>query len=229
MMRLFRHRRSRVSRLLDSPREGIEALRESISASGIPVPAIPVPSPADLLADLAARTGVDLADVAERLLARAGEAVARAGTEVELLAESDRARQLRDLAVRAAEQADLAYATSAARVIESLPQRRRRSHRGLILLSAVIGLAIGGGIAYFLVARPAERRPDELGGEPGAPGDPIGGESVSQSPAVRQSPGILAELGERITRARRAARATQSATERRLWREYRSGGSEENP
>jgi hypothetical protein len=219
-MRLLPRRRSRVSRLLDTPREGIERVRESISASGIPVPAIPVPSPADLLADLAARTGVDLAEVAARLLARAGEAATRASTEAELLVESDRARQLRDLAARAAEQAELAYAASASRVMERVPQRRRQSHRGLILLSAAIGLAIGGGIAYFLIARPAERRPDDQGGEPG---DPIAGESVSRSPATRQSPGFFAELGERLTRARRAARATQSATERRLWREYRSG------
>jgi hypothetical protein len=206
-----RRRRSRVSQLLEAPRRDLERMRGS------------VPAPGDLLADLAARTGVDLADIAERLLARISEASARASTEAELLAESQRARQLRDLAVRAAEQAELAYAASAAsatRLVDSVPRRRQRSHRGLILLSVISGLTVGGAIAYFFLSRPAERRPEEDAGDAG---EPISGESVSGYPATLQSPGFFAELGERITRARRAAKATQSSTERRLWRQYRAG------
>lgn len=218
--RIFGRRRSRVSRLLDAPLENIGRVRESLPAAIL----------ADVLSDLAARTGVELADVADRVLERVGDAVSRAGAEAELLAETDRARQLRDLAMRAGERAELAYRIGADRLLEAVPERRQRSsHRGLILFSAAAGLALGGAVAYLLLARPAERRPEEHQAESGeAEGSDADRAGLIESPphsVAHPGPqGFFEELSQRFSHARRAARAAQRATERRLWHEYRTGG-----
>jgi hypothetical protein len=223
---LFHRRRSRVSRLLDAPLEGIGRVRESLPSAIL----------ADVLSDLAARTGIEFGDVADRLIERVGEAVARAGAEAETLADTDRGRQIRDLAARAGERAEVAYRVGADRLLEAVPERRPRSHRGLILLSAGIGLAIGGAIAYFVLARPAERRPEERTAdtpseetgnstEPGSAA--LTGQSQQRAVAHPPAQGFFDQLSQRLGRARRAARTAQLATERRLWREYRAGGTTE--
>jgi len=216
--RLFHRRRSRSAMLLEAPFAGVARMREALPGAGL----------ADIFAELAARTGVDLSDVADRVVERVGEVISRAGAEAEVLADSDRARQLRDLAGRAGEHAELAYRLGAERLLEAIPERQHRSHRGLILLSAGVGLAIGGAVAYFLLARPAERRPSEQPTEPtsteGGEGAPLA-EPVDRAITHAAAPaqGLLSEIQHRLTLARRAARAAQTATERRLWREYRSG------
>jgi hypothetical protein len=221
---LLRRRRSPAASLLEGSLAGLDRLREALPDAGL----------ADIVADLAVRTGVDLGEVAERVFERVGEVVARAGIEAEELTEGDRARQLRALAGRAAERADLAYRMGAERVLEALPERRRqRSQRGWILLSAGLGLAAGGAVVYFVLSKPPVHPPNQ---PPSSPPEPVGGavESEATPPAIpnertprafapRPAPGVFGEIIKRLTAARRAARAAQTSKERQLWREYHSG------
>jgi hypothetical protein len=226
IFRLFRRRRSPAAGLLEAPLAGLERLREALPDAGL----------ADVFIDLAARTGVDLGEVAERVFDRLGEVVTRAGSEAEELAEGDRARQLRALASRAAERADLAYRMAAERVLEALPEsRRQRSQRGWILLSAGLGLAAGWALVYFFLSRPPAGSPDQrVSGPPDPEADALDSEAANPAIPVeparraivpRSAPGVFGEIISRLTTARRAARAAQTSKERQLWREYHSGGS----
>ena len=221
--RLLRRRRSPAAGLLEESLAGIERLRDALPDGGL----------ADIVSDLAVRTGVDLGEVAERVFDRVGEVVARAGIEAEELAEGDRGRQLRALAARAAERADLAYRMGAERLLEALPERRRqRSQRGWILLSAGLGLAAGGALVYFFLSKPPVQPPDQRASASPEPanGDAESGDALPVIPdeptrraiAPRSAPGVLGEIVNRLTAARRAARAAQTSKERQLWREYRS-------
>jgi hypothetical protein len=207
--RLFRRRRSRLERVAE---------------------AIPQVALADVFADLAARSGVDLGEAAERVFGRLSDAVMRAETSAGALADPETARQLREVAARAAGRAaELAYRRGAERLVV----QQRRSHRGLLLLSVAAGIAAGSALAYLLVSRSAQRRLPPGGtaatetAEPSAPGQALA-VSGSRAVATVTSPfqGALTGLRRRVREATRAARDAQAESERRLWHEYRTGGTQ---
>lgn len=222
--RLF-HRQSHSAALLDASRAGVERVRE----------ALPELSLSDVFADLAARTGVDLQEVAERVLDRLGDAVALAESEASGLADTETAHQLRALAGRAAGRAtELAYRSGAERFFDAMPRRRRRSNTGLILLSAGLGLAAGSVLAYLLLSRTAQlrrgqRAPSTTEG-PTVPGPEtivpaVGAHRVEAQPVASPTSPLdqpIARLRARLHAATRAAHAAESETERRLWHEYRN-------
>ena len=209
MFRLPFRRRSRSARLLAAPRAGLERVAEAISQAAL----------ADVFADLAVRSGVDLGDAAERVIGHLGDAVTRAESSAGVLADAETARQLREIAVHAAGRAaELAYMTGAERLIG----RRRHSNRGLLLLSVAAGLAAGGAVAYLLVSRRAQNRQ--------APGALPAGQALVQSGQVAAatvaSPfqQTIGRFQQRLRAAVHAALDAQAESERRLWHEYRTGG-----
>lgn len=210
-----RRRRTRPAALLDASRATVERALDALPSSSV----------ADIFVDLASRTGVDLGEVAERVFDRLGELAAQAGDEAAGLADTDTARQLRDLAARAAGRAaELAYRTGTERLLETVP-RRRRSHRGLFVMGAAAGVAIAGGLAYLAAQRRAEERRRQAGaiGEAGAQET---GVSLTEMPRVAVAKAtapvnnFLDRLRHRFATARSEAKAAQAETERGLWRQY---------
>lgn len=204
----FRRRRApSPSALLDSSRAGMQR------ALG----ALPAASVADIFVDLAARTGVDLGEVAERVFDRLGDLAAQAGGQAGTLADTETARQLRDVAARAAGRAaEVAYRTGAERLLEVMP-RRRKSHRGLLLLAVAGGLAAGAGIAYLLAQRRAEERRRLQAAAEGPAG--VAGETKEGQPPAPVN-NLFDGVKQRFALARGEARTARAETERELWRQY---------
>jgi hypothetical protein len=206
--RLRRRRRSRAEALLAESRAGVERVRE----------ALPDLSLADLLSEIAARSGLDLAEIGDRLRDRLGEVLERAEHEASALGDSEGARMARERAASAASRAaDLAVRAGAERLLEGR-LGRRRSHKKAIFLGAGLVLVAGGFAAYLLSKQTAEH---------GSPRPPSTEEHEAQDAAGEHDPsdaqpegGLLEGLRRRLSQAARAARRAQSETERRLWRQY---------
>ena len=220
----FQRRKSRTAGLLAASRAGVERAIEALPEAGL----------ADMLLDLAARSGVDLGDLVERAVERAGTLAARAGESTSSLVQSQAARELAERArVRAAE---LAVRAGAAGLGSALAPRRRRSRLPLAL-GLIGGIAAGSALAYLLTTRQgAELRAKLLG----QPAPVIEEETVvvvvegSEIPVANPSAppptarvrsanpvqNVMETIRLRYREARNAARQTQEETARTLWREY---------
>jgi hypothetical protein len=218
MLRLFRRRRTIPTALLDAPRAGIER------AIGV----LPSSHVADLVADLASRTGVDLSEVADRLLERIGDLATRAGDEAMGLADTDRARQFRGAAARAAGNAtEFVYRSGGERLLDALPRRRNRTRRRVMIFGALAGLTAAAAAGYIMASRRAEeRRRAAAALPPGTDDATTGGTSLGDIPRAAAErvtapvTGLVGNLRQRWQTAHGEGKTAQAETERELWREY---------
>jgi hypothetical protein len=218
MLRRFRRRRRVSAALLDAPRAGIERAMGALPSNHV----------ADLVVDLASRTGVDLGEVADRLLERIGDLASRAGDEAMGLADTDTARQLRGAAARAAGNAtEFVYRSGGERLLDVLPRRRSRTRRRVVLFGVLAGLTAAGAAGYVVASRRAEqRRQDAAAQLSDTDSVSAGSTSLSEIPRAAAEKvtapvsGLLGNLRRRWQVARGEAKTAQVETERELWREY---------